>query len=944
LRRAYARSQASFDIMDWAAGLRALSDLDVHFAVTDRKGIVVAGTLKTKPGERMDLSARAPFQFERDSPGDDMFIATPVIGAVSGKRVLIVARKTLAPAGTFGGIVLAALDLAYLARFYQSVDLGKQGIVRLVGLDGIVLIRAGGDRAVSWAAAGKADSTSHLMAEYARAPVGEFTAPSQTDGVRRIFAYRKTRGFPLIVQVGITEAEALARYRDDARAQGLLGGALTALILALLIMHLKRDRQLRAARDLAQAAYAYKSRLLHSTIDHISQGILVVGADNCVQLCNRRLLAMLEVPEALAARDRPLADMLRYLWDHDEFEDGGSDFALWFRGFMASVRGPAALRGYEHTRPNGLILDVRSTLLPNGSFVRSYTDTTDLRLDAQLLRAAREGADLATRAKSAFLATMSHEIRSPLSGLLGVLDLLRATKLDPEQSRMATMIHGSGRMLLAVLNDILDFSKMEAGALSVAREAADLRALLDDVVLPHVEPARQRGVAVSLAVADGVPAHVLTDPLRTRQIIGNLVSNAMKFTEAGSVHIDVAVQSGGSSLIVRVRDTGIGMDAGTVSRLFKPFSQADGSITRKFGGTGLGLCISQQLAGLLGGALTVTSRPGAGSEFCLTLPCVACAAPAREAAGSETPANARRATEGRALRALLADDDPTNRWLGQNQLQTLGFAVDLAEDGQVALEKLRAAPFDLLVTDLHMPRLSGIDLTEAVRRDPHRPDWRDLPIVGLTADTTEEQRTRCRQAGMTELAIKPVTGSSLAALLARVFPETGRDGEGPPLAAPALGSGADPGLGNQAHGLLAVPFDSQIAREIFPPGDEDGAAWLRDYLAAAARDVAELGQMLDAPQAAASEIARRAHRLAGSSFSVGAMLLGGAARVLERAALDHAGSGAQASGGVAPLRWHLDVVWREFAAADAAIDAFLAPAAPAAASSPAPVATHSPSA
>jgi len=654
--------------------------------------------------------------------------------------------------------------------------------------------------------------------------------------------------------------------------------AVTILAAAIIAMHLVRDTQLRRARDKAEARYADKANLLERTVANISQGILVIAADNSIDLCNRRLIELLDLPQGLAARHQPLAPLLHWLWMHDEFEDRGGSFETWLAHFLKALRTPAATRSFEHTRPNGVILDVRTVLLPDGGVIRSYTDITDRKLEAQLQHAAQEGAARATEAKSAFLAIMSHEIRSPLSGLLGVLDLLRATPLDPEQSRMAGMIHTSGKLLLAVLNDVLDFSKIEAGALSVTPEPVDLHALLAETVDPHREAARARGIAVTLRIDASVPRLIMTDGMRVAQIAGNLLSNAVKFTAAGSISVTLetaSAEAGAPLLRITVHDTGIGMESGTISRLFKPFAQADGSITRKFGGTGLGLCISQQLARLLGGAITVASRPGEGSAFTLTLPCIACAPQAMPPPAPEDPAMIREVGAG--LRALLVDDDPTNRWLGQRQLRRLGFTVDVAGDGQAGLAAIRAARYDLLVTDLHMPLLSGVGLTEAIRAGAEHP-CHTMPVIGLTADTTDEQRARCLAAGMTELVIKPITAARLEALIARILAKPAADASSAPLAAPAPAA---------ARGLRAIPFDPQIFLEIFAPNDPEGATWLHDYLGAAGQDVAHLAAMLADParaHAQLADIARIAHRLAGASFSVGATLLGQAARELEHAA------------------------------------------------------------
>jgi two-component system sensor histidine kinase EvgS len=524
---------------------------------------------------------------------------------------------------------------------------------------------------------------------------------------------------------------------------------------------------------------------------------------------------------------------------------------------------------YDRLRPDGTVLEVCSTPMPGGGVVRTFTDITAVRQHAATLLAARDRADAATRAKSDFLATMSHEIRSPMSGLAGVLDLLRESGLDADQDQMVGMAQGSATTLLAVLNDILDFSKIEAGALAIVAEPVRLRELVDHLTKPYAVAAARKGVDLILCFGPDTPDQAMVDPLRLRQILGNLLSNAIKFTAAGSITLSLAVGDGEGSPGLRfdVRDTGIGMTPDVLGRLFEPFMQADGSTTRNFGGTGLGLCISRRLASLQGGTLTAASTISEGSVFTLMLPLnVGAASPATAAAPALLPLAPLTG------RVLVADDDPTNRWIAQRQLALLGLDVEIAENGRKALEKLHAQRFDLLLTDCHMPVMNGAALTRAVRASTDSL-LRGIPVIGLTADVTEDQRDQCQQAGMTELAIKPLSRALLSALLSRHLP-----GAAPGIQ-PAMTEPAE-----RSH--EALPFDATMYWEMFEPGEPEGAAWLSEFQALADQLGDEIQQLLAHPDAemARGLIGGTAHRLAGAALSAGATRLGTAARALEHAA------------------------------------------------------------
>jgi signal transduction histidine kinase/DNA-binding NarL/FixJ family response regulator len=499
---------------------------------------------------------------------------------------------------------------------------------------------------------------------------------------------------------------------------------------------------------------------------------------------------------------------------------------------------------------------------------------------AEAMRVSRDEADRASRAKSDFLATMSHEIRSPLSALLGVLEVLRATQLDPDQGRMVDMAAESGSMLLAVLNDILDFSKIEAGQMTIVPETTLLRRTVSDLVEPHRLSAIKCNLHLDLKIDPAVPDTILIDKLRLRQILGNLVSNAMKFTPVGGVTIEIGQESrvpedgeaASPMLRFSVRDTGIGMTEDVISRLFRPFTQADGSTTRTYGGTGLGLSISQKLARMQGGSITVNSVPGLGSQFVLRLPLCA-AAPAAPVAAPEATAPVA-PWHGSARRVLVVDDDPTIRWLTTRKLQKLGLGVEQAVDGAIGLEKVLAEPFDLVLTDCHMPNMDGVALTKAMRASAD-PAVRNMPIIGLTADVTEAQRVRCAEAGMTHLAIKPLSIEALAMLMQAHLP--------------ADETAAKPAKPSRSQAPSTSVFDPQAYLSAFSPGEPEGVAWLSGYLKGTQANCAELARLValapDAPGRADS-LRSVAHRVAGTSFDTGALRLGHAARALEHARPD----------------------------------------------------------
>ena len=399
------------------------------------------------------------------------------------------------------------------------------------------------------------------------------------------------------------------------------------------------------------------------------------------------------------------------------------------------------------------------------SLMKAVADQVSIAMERKTteekLQQAKQAAEAASRTKSQFLANMSHELRTPMTGVLGMLDLALQSPSDPERSDYIRTAYRSGRSLLQILNDILDLSKVEAGKFSLDRKPFSLRSCVAEAVDIAAPEAKRKGIELVLDLAQDLPGHVAGDQVRLRQVLTNLVGNAVKFTERGRVTVRVEVADktpeGESLLRFRVSDTGIGIPQDKRHLLFQAFSQVDDSNTRNYGGTGLGLAISKEIVQRMGGEIGCESGEGVGSTFTFTARLVVPhpdEQPAEVAASeSAMPDPGRQEVAG--LRLLIAEDDPTIRQVLATMLQRLQFAVDFAEDGSKVVEMWRQGEYDLILMDVQMPRLDGFQATRAIREQEQEQGGR-IPIIAMTAHAMKEDQRRCLDAGMDDYISKPI--------------------------------------------------------------------------------------------------------------------------------------------------------------------------------------------
>jgi PAS domain S-box-containing protein len=641
-----------------------------------------------------------------------------------------------------------------------------------------------------------------------------------------------------------------------------------------------REQELDAARREIETT----REIMRTILENMNDGVVLIDRDFRWVFGNEHFNRFLDVPSEVTQPGASCYDVIRYQALRGDF-GATDDIEAAVESRATMMRTPGGFR-YERQTRSGRYIEFTYKPLADGSLLGVYRDITALKEREQLQASAKEAAEAAreaaereraeaeaaNQAKSTFLATMSHEIRTPMNGVLGMMEVLERQRLDDAQRGTVGTMRESARALLRIIDDVLDFSKIEAGRLDLEATAFSLSGLIDGIMSTFKSQAHAKGLTLAGGIEPGSNDVLIGDPTRVRQILFNLVGNALKFTEAGGVTVraSTAPLGGGRTRVtLAVQDTGIGIDEEHRVRLFQPFAQADSSTTRRFGGTGLGLSIVRRLAELMGGEIAVESTPGAGSTFFVHLafdaaPQDAVLAELRHAAAGPIRQARSGAPSGERPVVLVVDDHPVNQEVMVRQLDLLGVAADTAADGEEAFEAWSSNAYAAVLADIHMPRMDGYELARRLRAtEAERPGGARTPVIAVTANAMKGEEERCLAAGMDAYLAKPLNIDWLRTTLLRWLP---------------LEEDIDEQHSVRGHDGAAI--DRNVLASWL--GDDQAAI---DSLLGKFRDTAadaerRIGAALDLGDLAS--VLAAAHKLKGAAQAIGANGVGMAAGVLEQ--------------------------------------------------------------
>lgn len=842
----FVRSPDTFDFALWMRRATSLKQVANQVSMWDADGDLVASLIPLKEGKpSINVSDREYFRRLASDRTNEIHIGRTMMGRMSDQLVIQVAKRLERPDGQFAGVLLVSLRPENVADRFKEYDVGPHGTVAVTGRDGRVRARHPANDAIydfDFRHYGP-NRTSEALTEGSTFGSNESFGP--IDGQLRFLGYRAVRGYPLVATVGRRYDDVMAPYRNE-RILVLLVGFVATTAGLIFLVALLRELELRRKRnDLLSGANAEleakeadlrESHGLQATAEHLAK----VGHWH-VDLATGKLRVSEETLRiwGVAPGGFPFTLAAIAARVHPEDREG---FLAWWRRAKAEARD--ADHEYRICLDDGSTkqIHVRNVFERNerGSPVAvlgAVMDVTERRAIESDLRTSREQtetalrqAEDASRAKSDFLASMSHELRTPLNAVIGFTGLMidSGNLKKPEMLRYARTVQDAGRTLLSVVNDVLDVSKLEAGGVDLDPRPFDLRQMIERTSDFLRQEATAKGLSFRVELDPDLPEAVSGDDVRLRQILLNLLSNAVKFTEVGGVTISASrVDPIGERIRFAVEDTGIGIPDDKLHRLFVRFSQVDGSTARRFGGTGLGLSICKDLVGLMGGEIAVATRGGGGSVFSfeIDLPIVAAAA-----AAPRTMPTARPHAEG--LSILLAEDVPTNRDLAVALLRSWGHAVDVVSDGEAVVSAVQARDYDLVLMDVQMPVLDGIQAARRIRDlDPPRSR---VPIVAMTANVMRADVAAAAAAGMDGHVGKPFSPDELRAAVDRCAVRRGSPSTARRSWSTRRADAQDATtfeslrrtIGPAAARSLLVAFEEQL-RETWPKAPVDEEDWRR---------------------------------------------------------------------------------------------------------------------
>jgi signal transduction histidine kinase/ActR/RegA family two-component response regulator len=746
--------------LDESAASRLLRGVE-HRNLMVRNIVVLAGSGRVLAAAQPDIQRvglPVPQEFEqgvRAQKVPQMAISPPVLNFSTSERSLYFARPILLPDRS-RGVVVAEVPVSLLSALLAYASEIRGLVVTLERDDGQLLAAVPANELRMGQQLGAPLSAEALAGHPLR-------APGRLDAVPSILVARPA----LYRSVNIVATLPLATALEDWQRDGWLvaGAAATFALLVIGIGSLTHWRL--AGIERAKVEIAHSKALLDEALASMADGFLLCDAHDRVVLWNRRYLELFPWLEGVIGPGVPFRVLA---------EAGAR--ALLPQGTEAEREAWIEMRHAIREKGRGmyelewgphLVIDAIERRTPDGGIVSVIRDITAAERE---LKRAKAAAEAANEAKSRFLAAVSHEMRTPLNAVLGMNRMLLKTPLDDEQRRFATMIRSSGQALLDLINDILDLSKIEAGRMEIETVHFSPAATVDGVVSLLSQRAQSKGLRLEMKLAPGLPLALQGDPRRLRQVLFNLIGNAVKFTEKGSVSVTAshrALPDGRVELQLGVHDTGIGIPPETLPRLFERFVQADSTTSRRYGGTGLGLAITAEIVTLMGGRIHVRSEAGQGSHFEVTIPMAPGDASQLASLGASRDTTPD-ALLGAGLRILVAEDNEVNQLLIQALLREMGHHCDVVDNGAAALRQLQAAPYDVVLMDIQMPEMDGEAATRAIRALPG--PLAHIPVIALTANAMVEDREAYLRAGMNDYVLKPVIPRQLAAAIARVMAET----------------------------------------------------------------------------------------------------------------------------------------------------------------------------